>query len=67
MVCEILQMLQTLAIQGNQTELVCKIAIFLLKIHHGPIVANNVLLVSLRQLYKIIKVKAEEIRVSTVT
>lgn len=64
-VCEVLRMLPRLVSRSSgDTELVCKLAVFLLKIHHGPIVANNVLLSHLSQLFKVAFVKAEEVRVS---
>lgn len=49
--------------RGDQTELVCKLLVFLLKIHHAPIVANNALLSVLKQLQKSAMVKVEELRV----
>lgn len=63
-VCEILQTLPALVMRGDQTELVCKLLVFLLKIHHAPIVANNSLLSVLKQLQKSAMVKVEELRVS---
>ncbi|KAF5297376.1 hypothetical protein FQR65_LT01306 [Abscondita terminalis] len=61
-VCKILEMLPSLLLSGFQNELVCKVAMFLLKIHHGPIVANHALLSNLRQLHKLAMVKTEELR-----
>ncbi|KAB0792110.1 hypothetical protein PPYR_14071 [Photinus pyralis] len=61
-VCKILEMLPSLLLNNYQNELVCKIAMFLLKIHHAPIVANHALLSNLRQLNKLAMVKVEELR-----
>ncbi|KAK4873287.1 hypothetical protein RN001_015316 [Aquatica leii] len=61
-VCKILEMLPSLLLSGFQNELICKIAMFLLKIHHAPIVANHALLSNLRQLNKLAMVKTEELR-----
>ncbi|RZC43050.1 WD repeat-containing protein 3, partial [Asbolus verrucosus] len=49
-VCEVLQILPALIARGDQVELVCKILMFLLKLHHAPIVANQTLLLTLKQL-----------------
>lgn len=51
--------------RGDETELVCKLLVFLLKIHHAPIVANGTLLSVLKQLQKSAMVKVEELRVGT--
>ncbi|KAI4471001.1 wd repeat containing protein 3 wdr3 [Holotrichia oblita] len=61
-VCEILQILPALVMRGDNTELVCRLLVFLLKIHHTPIVANNSLLSVLKQLQKSAMVKVEEFR-----
>lgn len=57
-------MLPPLISRGDHTELLCKVFLFLLKIHHAPIVANNVLLPTLMQLQKLVSEKATELRVS---
>ncbi|CRK93008.1 CLUMA_CG006559, isoform A [Clunio marinus] len=50
-VCEILEKLPVITSQRkDQTELICKIAVFLLKIHHKPIISNRVMLLSIKQL-----------------
>ncbi|XP_044270413.1 WD repeat-containing protein 3 [Tribolium madens] len=61
-VCEVLQILPALIARGDQIELVCKICIFLLKLHHSPIVANHTLLVTLKQLQKLAFTKVQELR-----
>nr|XP_022909858.1 WD repeat-containing protein 3-like [Onthophagus taurus] len=61
-VCEILLSLPALVMRGDQTELVCKLLMFLLRIHHASIVANNSLLSVLKQLQKCAMVKIEEQR-----
>ncbi|KAF5296186.1 hypothetical protein FQA39_LY12640 [Lamprigera yunnana] len=61
-VCKILDMLPSLLLNGYQNELVCKVAMFILRIHHAPIVSNHALLSTLRQLQKITFVKMEEMR-----
>ncbi|GJQ79396.1 hypothetical protein Trydic_g16255 [Trypoxylus dichotomus] len=61
-VCEILHILPALVMRGDQTELVCKLLVFLLKIHYPSIIANNSLLSVLKQLQKSAMVKVEEFR-----
>jgi len=61
-VCKVIQMIPQLLQRGDQTELVCKLAIFLLKIHHAPIVANHALLSNLRQVHKLAMVKTQTLR-----
>ncbi|KAK5640142.1 hypothetical protein RI129_010953 [Pyrocoelia pectoralis] len=61
-VCKILEMLPSLLLNHFQNELICKIAMFLLKIHHAPIVANHALLSNLRQINKLAQVKVGELR-----
>lgn len=62
-VCRLLQMLPPLLERGDQTELVCKVAMFLLRIHHPTIVSNQLLMPNLKQLQKLAMVKAQELRV----
>lgn len=64
-VCEIITILPPLVSRGDSTELVSKLFLFLLRIHHASIVANHTLLPTLVQLQKLSSVKVEELRVST--
>lgn len=50
--------------RGDHIELVSKVALFLLKLHHAPIVANNVLLTTLQNIQKLLSSKVTELRVS---
>ncbi|KAJ3662774.1 hypothetical protein Zmor_007103 [Zophobas morio] len=61
-VCEVLQILPALIARGDQIELMCKICVFLLKLHHAPVVANHTLLVTLQQLQKLAFSKVQELR-----
>ncbi|XP_057671802.1 WD repeat-containing protein 3 [Diorhabda carinulata] len=61
-VCEILQAMPALLTRGNQTELVCKISMFLLKLHYGPIVANHSLLTTLEKILKFGNERVGELR-----
>ncbi|CAH1179400.1 unnamed protein product [Phaedon cochleariae] len=61
-VCELLQMLPSLAARGDHTELVCKISMFLLKLHHAPIVANQALFGTLQKLQKLGAERVQELR-----
>ncbi|CAH1105470.1 unnamed protein product [Psylliodes chrysocephalus] len=61
-VCEILQVLPNLMARGDQTELICKISMFLLKLHYAPIVANHSLLGTLEKLMKFGNEKVKELR-----
>lgn len=63
-VCTVLHTLPVLVARGDHTEVVCKIAMFLLKLHHAPIVANHALANSLKQLQKLVFDKVRELRVS---
>lgn len=63
-VCEVLTSLPGLVSRGDHTELLCKVFMFLLKIHHAPIVAHHVLLPTLIQLQKLVFEKVTELRVS---
>lgn len=65
-VCVILQNLPALLKRGDQIEIVCKLAMFLLKIHHGPIIANQALLENLQEIQKLASGKVHELRVSNV-
>lgn len=58
-----MQLLPALIERGDQVELVTKLALFLLKIHHVPLIANHSLLSTLKKLEKLISVKVKEMRV----
>lgn len=60
---EVIQLVLNLANRGDETELVCKMSIFLLKLHHKPIVSNSSMLVTLKQLEKVAFAKVQELRV----
>lgn len=61
-VCEIIQLLPSLIERGDNIELINKILMFLLKLHHGPIVANHSLLHTLEKLQKVALEKVKELR-----
>lgn len=62
-VCEILEKLPGLAEQRkDQTELICKVVLFLFRIHHRPIVNNQVLLPSIQKLIKNLEGSIVELR-----
>lgn len=61
-VCEILTTLPDLIARGDCTELGCKVAMFLMRLHHAPIVANQLLLPTLQKLEKIMQEKVSELR-----
>ncbi|XP_066151518.1 WD repeat-containing protein 3 [Euwallacea fornicatus] len=61
-VCEILTTLPRLIQRGDCTELGCKVAMFLLKLHHAPIVANHLLLPTMEKLETVIRTKVGELR-----
>ncbi|XP_050315636.1 WD repeat-containing protein 3 [Anthonomus grandis grandis] len=61
-VCEILTALPNLIERGDCTELGCKVAMFLLRLHHAPIVANKLLLDTLQKLQKVMQEKVTEMR-----
>ncbi|CAK1547083.1 unnamed protein product [Leptosia nina] len=60
--CELLKMLTTLLERSDQTELLCRLAIFLLKIHHAPLVANQQLLKYLIQIQAKATMRLNELR-----
>ncbi|KAG5891080.1 hypothetical protein JTB14_028283 [Gonioctena quinquepunctata] len=60
-VCQVLQMLPSLMAR-DQTELICKVSMFLLKLHHAPIVANQALLGTLEKLQKLEAERVQELR-----
>lgn len=50
-VCELLERFSQMVVQRkDETELICKVVFFLFKIHHKPIVSNQVLLPSIQKL-----------------
>lgn len=62
-VCDILERLPKLAeLRNDQTELICKVVLFLFRIHHKPIVNNQVLLPSIQKLIKNLEGSIEELR-----
>lgn len=62
-VCELLEKLPDLADKRkDHTELICKVVLFLFKIHHKPIVNHQVLLPSIQQLIKNIESSIVDLR-----
>ncbi|XP_018331899.1 WD repeat-containing protein 3 [Agrilus planipennis] len=61
-VTEILQKLPNLIKRGDQTELILKLTMFLLKIHHKPIVASQELLPTLKKIQKLAMIKINGLR-----
>lgn len=55
-------MLPNLINRGDCTELGCKVAMFLLRLHHAPIVANQLLMPTLEKLDKFMKRQVGELR-----
>lgn len=51
---------------GADIEILCKVSIFLIKIHHAPIVANQTLLPVIRKLEKKLMKYTNELRVSVI-
>lgn len=62
--CEVVKMLPKLLDRGDNTELFCRLAIFLLKIHHAPLVANQALLKHMIQIQAKAAIRLAELRVS---
>lgn len=62
--CELLQSLPALVQRGDQTELISRLLIFLLKVHHAPLVANQTLLTLLKKIQHLVVEKVVELRVS---
>ncbi|CAH2268985.1 WD repeat-containing protein 3 [Pararge aegeria] len=48
--CDIVRMLPTLLDRSDHAELLCRLALFLLKVHHAPLIANHGLLKHLIQI-----------------
>lgn len=62
-VFDILEKLPKMASQRkDQTELICKVVLFLFRIHHKPIVNNQVLLPSIQKLIKHLESSVVEVR-----
>jgi U3 small nucleolar RNA-associated protein 12 len=62
-VCELLEKLPLLAEKRkDQTELICKVVLFLFRIHHKPIVNHQVLLPSIQKLIKNLEGSVVELR-----
>lgn len=62
--CEIVRMLPSLLERGSNTEMLCRLAVFLLKVHHAPLTAHKALLKPLIQIQAKAGVRLAEIRVS---
>lgn len=60
--CDIIKMLPKLLDRGDHTELFCRLAVFLLKIHHAPIVANQALLKHMIQIQAKANMRLNELR-----
>lgn len=60
--CDIVRVLPTLLERGDHTELYCRVALFLLKIHHAPLVANKALLKHIIQIQAKASIKLNELR-----
>lgn len=62
-VCEILEKLPQLASKRqDQTELICKVVLFLFRIHHKSIVSNQILLPSIQKLIKNLETSIVDLR-----
>lgn len=62
-VCEILEKLPKMAEQRkDQTELICKVVLFLFRIHHKPIVTSQTLLPSIQKLIRNLEGSIVEVR-----
>lgn len=61
-VCDMLTLLPPLIEQGSHVELLTKIVIFLLKIHHGPIVSSTPLIPVIIKLKQLCFMKLQELR-----
>lgn len=60
--CDIVRMLPTLLERSDNVEMLCRLAIFLLKIHHAPIVANQALLKHMIQIQAKAAMRLHELR-----
>ncbi|KAG5679887.1 hypothetical protein PVAND_009424 [Polypedilum vanderplanki] len=62
-VCEILERLPKIADQrGDEIELICKVTMFLFRVHHKSIVSNQILLSSIQKLIERLESSIVEIR-----
>ncbi|XP_067008670.2 WD repeat-containing protein 3 [Anabrus simplex] len=61
-VCELLTMLPSLLKRGSHTEIVTRVMMFLVRIHHGPIVSNQALLPVITKLHKVALRKVNDLR-----
>uniref|UniRef100_A0A7G3B4Q4 Putative wd40-repeat-containing subunit of the 18s rrna processing complex n=1 Tax=Lutzomyia longipalpis TaxID=7200 RepID=A0A7G3B4Q4_LUTLO len=62
-VCEIIRKIYTLADKRrDQTELICKVVLFLFRIHQKPIVANHVLYRDIKKMIKKLQEVVQELR-----
>lgn len=62
-VCEILEKLPKMAAtRKDQSELICKVVLFLFRIHHKPIVTNQILLPSIQKLIQNMESSIVELR-----
>ncbi|XP_059045392.1 WD repeat-containing protein 3 [Achroia grisella] len=60
--CEIVRLLPKLLDRGDHTELFCRLAIFLLRVHHAPIVANKSLFKHMIQIQAKANMRLNELR-----
>ncbi|KOB66641.1 WD repeat-containing protein 3 [Operophtera brumata] len=61
--CDVVRMLPALLERGDHTELLCRLAVFLLRVHHAPLVANRALLKQIIQIQAKAALKLAELRV----
>lgn len=62
-VCEILERLPKIAEKRkDEIELICKVVMFLFRVHHKPIVSNQILLPSIQKLIKSLETSVIEVR-----
>ncbi|CAB3253596.1 unnamed protein product [Arctia plantaginis] len=60
--CDLVKMLPKLLDRGDNAELFCRLAIFLLKVHHAPLVANQALLKHIIQIQAKATMRLNELR-----
>ncbi|KAJ2945917.1 hypothetical protein O0L34_g4833 [Tuta absoluta] len=60
--CEVLKMLPTLLDRGDRAELLCRLAVFLVRVHHAPLVANHALLKHMIQVQAKANMRLAELR-----
>lgn len=61
--CEIVRMLPGLLDRGDSSELLCRLAVFLLRVHHAALVANHGLLKNMIQIQAKASMRLNELRV----